>query len=123
MSVVHDKTDVEPRAVFKVLLYLLIATAVVAAALVPLTRGLVAAGRAGDPTPAPLAEGPGRKPPEPRLQERPFDDVHALHAEEERALTGSGWVDRERGIVHIPIDDAVEILAQRGLPVREEPRR
>jgi hypothetical protein len=121
MSVVHDKSDVEPRAVARVLVYLLIATGVVAAASVPLTRGLVAVGKQGDRPRAPLAEGPGRKPPEPRLQERPFDDVRSLLSEEERVLTTTAWVDREQGIVRIPIDDAIEIVARRGLPVRAAP--
>src|SRR5450631_4442495 len=39
-----------------------------------------------------------------------------LRATEENALTTYGWVDRKNGIVHIPIDQAMNLLAQRGLP-------
>jgi hypothetical protein len=33
-------------------------------------------------------------------------------------LKSYGWIDRDKGVVHIPIDRAIEILAERGLPVR-----
>ncbi len=57
-------------------------------------------------------------PPEPRLQTDPLRDLHALRAAEAAALDSYGWVDRSAGIVHIPIDRAIELLAQRGLPAR-----
>jgi hypothetical protein len=44
-----------------------------------------------------------------------------LNAEDAR-LSGYGWIDRRHGIVHIPISDAMEILAVRGLPVMAEPQ-
>ena len=34
----------------------------------------------------------------------------------ECALTGYGWVDEKAGIAHIPIDEAIKIVAARGLP-------
>ncbi len=33
-------------------------------------------------------------------------------------LKSYGWIDRDKGVVRIPIDRAIEILAERGLPVR-----
>lgn len=61
------------------------------------------------------------EPPEPRLQTNPSEDLTALHAEEDAALQHYGWIDRANGIVHIPIDQAVDILASRGLPARSDP--
>ena len=34
--------------------------------------------------------------------------ARTLQAEKERRLHSTGWVDREAGLVHIPIDDAIE---------------
>ena len=65
-------------------------------------------------------QGASRRPPEPRLQERPFDDVAKLRAVEKDALEGYGWVDEKAGVVRIPIDEAIRILARRGLPARAE---
>lgn len=66
--------------------------------------------------PATLVERPGEGvPPEPRLQANPRRDLEAMRAEEEAVLGTYGWVDRERGIVRMPIDRAMEIVVQRGL--------
>jgi hypothetical protein len=50
-------------------------------------------------------------PPEPRLQETPALDLEKLHAREREQLSTYGWVDRQAGIVHIPIERAMEIVA------------
>jgi hypothetical protein len=39
-----------------------------------------------------------------------------MQAEENAALTTYGWVDRDAGIVRMPIERAMEILVERGLP-------
>lgn len=46
--------------------------------------------------------------------------LRTLRATEEAALTTYGWVDRPNGIVHIPIDRAMDLILQRGLPTRPE---
>jgi hypothetical protein len=69
----------------------------------------------------PLAVGQqNRTPPEPRLQTDPRQDLRDLRAGENEILTTYGWVDRNNGIVHIPIDQAMKLTLQRGLPARQE---
>jgi hypothetical protein len=63
-----------------------------------------------------------RLPPEPRLQIHPRDDLRELHAHEDEVLTSYGWVDKNAGIVRIPIDEAMKIVVQKGLPARQVPR-
>ena len=58
-------------------------------------------------------------PPEPRLQVSPILDLQQMRAAEDRILNSYGWVDRSAGTVRIPIDRAMDILAQRGLPARQ----
>jgi hypothetical protein len=55
-------------------------------------------------------------PPAPRLQVKPRADLAALRDAETRQLNSYGWIDRSQGIVHIPVDRAMELLVQRGLP-------
>ena len=55
-------------------------------------------------------------PPEPRLQTDPEADLGAYVRKEQQLLGSYGWVDRERGIVHVPIEVAMERLAQTGSP-------
>jgi hypothetical protein len=53
-----------------------------------------------------------RLPPAPRLQEDPLADLDALRAREARQLEGYGWVDRDAGRARIPIERAMELLAE-----------
>jgi hypothetical protein len=59
---------------------------------------------------------PSKLPPAPRLQTNPFEDRAALHADEEQQLSSYGWSDRDTGIVRIPIDRAMELISERGIP-------
>lgn len=69
------------------------------------------------PAANPLAAAAGpRLPPEPRLLPKPEEQLDALRVEEDETLTTYGWVDRDEGVVRIPIEQAMELVAQRGLP-------
>ena len=57
-------------------------------------------------------------PPGPLLQVTPRDELAQLQAVQRVRLESYEWVDPELGIVRIPIDRAMSILAERGLPVR-----
>jgi hypothetical protein len=54
-------------------------------------------------------------PPGPRLQTDSPADLAKLRAEEAAWLDSYGWVDREHGIVHIPIREAMRQVAQHGI--------
>jgi len=53
--------------------------------------------------------------PQPELQASPREDMARFYAEEMRRLNGTGWIDKQRGIVHIPIADAMRLTAQQGI--------
>jgi hypothetical protein len=56
--------------------------------------------------------------PAPRLQlDDGNQDVANLHEREDLLLDHYSWVDRSQGKVRIPIERAMELIAQRGLPV------
>ncbi len=57
-------------------------------------------------------------PPEPRIQYAPRLDLQTLRAQEDAILHTYGWVDRSGGVVRLPIDRAMDLIAQRGLPAR-----
>ncbi len=54
--------------------------------------------------------------PEPRLQARPSADMAAFKARETAELNSYGWVDRQHGVVHVPIEQAMRNLAEHGIP-------
>jgi len=83
--------------------------------------GLLVRWKAGesarDPRPSPMSEANApRLPPEPRLQAAPVKDMDELRAREASALASYGWVDRQAGVGRIPIDRAIDLLLQTGLP-------
>ena len=56
--------------------------------------------------------------PTPRVQtDDGNQDVADLHAREDLLLDNYSWVDQSQGKVRIPIERAMELIAQRGLPV------
>ncbi|HEY2013880.1 MAG TPA: hypothetical protein VGH38_10290 [Bryobacteraceae bacterium] len=59
-------------------------------------------------------------PPAPTLETTPVQDLRAIRAAEEQELSSYGWIDQSKGVVRIPIDRAIDLVAQRGLPSRPE---
>ena len=117
----HEESDVNIRAILGFGAGLI----VVAAAVHILIFGLFGffESREGVKVPAqyPLAASQGhREPPEPRLQTDPRQDMADLRAKEDDRLGSYGWVDKNAGIVHIPIDAAMRLTLERGLPARQE---
>jgi hypothetical protein len=56
--------------------------------------------------------------PTPRLQtDDGNQDVADLHAREDLLLDNYSWIDQSKGTVRIPIERAMGLIAQRGLPV------
>ena len=116
----HEESDVNVRAIFGFGAGLtglgLVVALVVWALFAYLTRE---ANQASGGRAYPLAAGQGEHlPPEPRLQTTPREDLKALRSAEDELLNGYSWVDRNAGVVRIPIDQAMRLTLQRGLPSR-----
>lgn len=56
--------------------------------------------------------------PPPRLESNPAVDFEEFRAAEDAKLNSYGWVDTDAGIVRIPIERAMDLIVQRGLPTR-----
>ena len=125
-TVHHETTDVNIRAIFAFGAGLVV-SAVIISFVVWVLFKYFEAREARRVTPEyPLAATQEqRKPPEPQLQTNPREDLQQLRAEEEQILNSYGWVDKNAGVVRIPIEEAMKLTVQRGLPSRSgsEPRR
>lgn len=67
----------------------------------------------------PLAVGQEhRLPAAPRLQQFPVTEYYEFRQHEETVLQKYGWVNKETGIVRMPIADAMKLAVERGLPAR-----
>jgi hypothetical protein len=66
--------------------------------------------------PYPLAAGQEeRLPPAPRLQQFPANELYQFRRTEQDLLDHYGWMNREAGLVHIPIDQAMRLTLERGV--------
>lgn len=111
----YEHQDVRPAGVFIFLAGLFVALGLTLVFLWWLF-GVLAANRAAvGPFPA---LKPNQVPPEPRLQSTPQIEIQQLRAHEDAVLETYGWVDKQKGIVRIPIDRAMDLLSERGLPAR-----
>jgi hypothetical protein len=58
--------------------------------------------------------------PDPKLEEDERGQMYSIRLKEEETLSSYDWVDQKAGTVRIPIDRAMDLLTQRGLPVRTQ---
>jgi hypothetical protein len=115
----YEARDVSPGLVAKFGVILVVLSVATAAGGLVLFRILAARGAARERTPVAYERSADRGlPPEPRLQTAPYADLERLVAEQRKALDSYGWVDEKAGVVRIPVDRAMELLVERGLPHR-----
>ena len=115
----YELSDLKPGniALFGIILAVTIILSVIATYL--LFDAFRALDRRGQPPVSPLSFSP-QPIPEPRLTVNPGQDLKTMRAAEDGLLNNYGWVDQEKGIARIPIEDAIQILAQKGLPARQQ---
>ncbi len=121
----HETSDVNVRAILS-FAGGLIALAVVVYLVVWLLFGYLSRreDRASGARTYPLAVGQeDRLPPEPRLQTNPRQDLRDLRTAEDQTLKSYQWIDQNGGVVRIPIDEAIKLTLQRGLPARQAPQQ
>jgi hypothetical protein len=117
-EVSHERSDVDTRAILGFGVALILTAIVIHLGLYWLLEYY----EERSPRTAPAVSAPGveEQIPPPRLQISPRSDLAEMRAAEDRELTTYGWVDKEKQTVRIPIDRAMELLAERGLPSRKQ---
>src|ERR1700694_3297110 len=130
-EVAYEREDLSPRGVFAFLIGLALVGVVINFAWKGMYGYLDAYQKEHQPPLNPLVsqtENESRKVsnadiarfPQPRLETNERLEINAFRLQEEKTLNSYGWIDQKAGIVRIPIDRAMELLAQRGLPTRPQ---
>lgn len=119
-TVHYEPDDVSFRGVLLFAFWLLVATAIMYVGLLWLFN-MQARPHPGVAMPTTLLTESERQriPPEPRLQISPIRDMRELRAAEDAVLQTYGWVDQHAGLVRVPIERAMEIIATQGIPSEE----
>jgi len=111
----YEHQDASPRGVTLAgigLMILLVLSLAVVAGLFSLFRQRQVSAYGTGPTPTAI------EPPAPRLQVDPAKDLQEVRATQQAQLSSYGWVNKGAGIIHMPIDRAMEIVADQGVPTR-----
>ena len=119
----HETSDVNIRGIFGFAGGLAAVIAFVGVVVWVLFQYFSAREASRTPIQYPLASQATRVPPEPRLQTNPRQDLSDLRAHEDQTLTTYGWIDKNTGVVRIPIERAMTLTVERGLPARPEGTR
>jgi hypothetical protein len=112
----HERKDVDVPALFTIAFLLLLSCIAIFIVVTLMVRyfkahePIVTAGRANIPATR-IKEFP-----QPRLEVKPGASLVELRAAENNELNSYGWIDRNAGTVRIPIDRAMQLLLERGLP-------
>lgn len=107
--------EIASKPILKSAIWLAVVTIASFAAAYGLYRWFAGAETATDPAPSPILEA--RQPvsiPGPRLQASPESELASQRVADRARLEGWGWVDREAGVAHVPIERAIEAVAESG---------
>jgi hypothetical protein len=122
-----ERQDLSARGVFAFLISLAVGGVLVYFVVWGLYRFMDARQRSHQPQQSPLVQqvetdtrivSPDQitKFPQPRLERNERVEIKEFRLKEEQTLNSYGWVDEKAGVVRIPIERAMQLLAQRGLP-------
>ncbi len=110
----HELSDLTPRSI--AIFLVVLAAMIVGVLVVSVWIHDYSASRLArtEAPPSPVAKPAA--PPGPRLQVFAPKDMQEFRAGEDAILKNYGWVDREAGVIRMPIDRAMQLLLERGLP-------
>lgn len=116
----YEHTDIDPGIGYKFALWLTVAMLISFGIVYGVLRFFDGRQQTADAAAQqfPLAVGVTRQNPTPFLQTQPFKDIYTLRGEEAAKLGSYGWVDKDGGVTRLPIGRAMELMIQRGFPVR-----
>ena len=115
----HEYTDANVWIIVKFALWLAVSAVIVHLGMY-FAYGYSVARREVTEVEYPLAAGEERRlPAAPRLQPIPLREGFEFRQQENAELHNYGWIDKNAGTVRLPIDEAMKLTVERGLPSRQ----
>jgi|SRR5580658_1562397 hypothetical protein len=127
-DVAFESSDINTRTILLYLLYLALSVAAAFLVSVFIFRFTTKMAFDSDRVLPPVHDGIGpTMPPEPRLQgvpghtSDPQQDLRSKREADEAANEKLEWIDKQAGIAQIPVEEAMKIIATKGLPAAAAP--
>ena len=114
MNAKHETRDADIGSLFLIAVILFLGGGIVCLGVWALMH-LLATKETAHERPSPVSRVVGT-PSEPALETQPSVDLQQTRIREEAQLNSYGWIDRGKGLAHIPIARAMELLSAHGLP-------
>ena len=112
----YEHTDANVWQIVKFGIWLVVTALVVHVGMAGMYQMLIEQSKVTGEQPYPLASTTEpRLPPEPRLQQDPRAEYYQHYLRERQRLQNYGWINKDGGVVHIPIEDAMRMTIERGL--------
>lgn len=114
--------DENVRGILRFGLWMVVSALVIYAVLFGMFQYFDRQAAAADPAKNPLLAGekppatPAARFPQPQLQANAAAELVKAREQEDETLSSYGWVDRNAGVVRMPIDRAMQMVAERGVP-------
>jgi len=122
-DVTFEPADINTRTILLYLFYLALAVAATFFISIYILRFTTQMAADSDRLPPPVRQGVEQPlPPAPLLQgipgnpDDPQQDLRNKIKADEAANERLGWIDQQAGIAQIPVEDAMKIIASKGLP-------
>jgi hypothetical protein len=119
--------DENVRAILRFGFWMIVAAVIIYASLWGMFQYFDWQAAASDPVQNPLLAGerppanPAARFPQPQLQSNAAADQGKTRAREDELLNTYGWVDRQAGVVHLPVGRAMQMIAEHGVPAWPAP--
>lgn len=113
----HERRDFSVGWIFGIVLFLLCCGVTIHVVIAALLEQFNSAASPGDAWRPMRQQARTRSGPGPQLQISSRLDLHYFRAQEDKQLTNYAWVDRSAGLVRVPIERAMELVLERGLPL------
>ena len=113
----HERTDAHVRPVAMFLVFMFASVLAAYGAITVLFEYFTQRQMSKYGNPVQLS-APGGQSGAPQLQVVPGLDLRGIRAEEAEQLDGYGWVDQRQGLVHVPIEQAIDMLLEQGVVPR-----
>jgi hypothetical protein len=113
----HERTDAHVRPIASFLAFMVVSVLAAYGVITVLFEYFTQRQITKYGTPVELV-APGGGSGAPQLQVVPGLDLREIRADEAEQLEGYGWVDQSQGLVHVPIDEAIDMLLEQGVAVR-----
>ncbi len=107
----HEQSEVSVRLIVVSLAFLAVATAIVFVLVIGIFRYFYSSYSTAES----IKLSQPVIPPEPRIEVAPYEQLQQLRVKEDHILNSYAYVDKASGVVRVPIDKAIDMLAAKGV--------